>query len=126
MIDVLIIDDDPSIRFLISEFLSMENFTCETAIHGKEGLEKLNAKCFRMVLLDLDMPVMNGYEFLEQKLLHVYLKNIPVVIQSASSTVIPCLDHVVQYIKKPYDVDQLLAAVNKCLRVSTQLTAQEG
>ena len=61
---VLIIDDDADVRDLLSRMLSDAGFKFDTAKDGKEGLEKLN-KNPNLIVLDLEMPRMDGFEFLE-------------------------------------------------------------
>lgn len=58
---ILIVDDDPSIRNMLVEVLSLEGFPTETASNGREALEKLQKSAPRIVLLDLLMPEVDGW-----------------------------------------------------------------
>lgn len=59
---ILIVDDDPAIRQMLTEALSLEGYPTETATNGQEALDKLAASGPRVVLLDLLMPVVDGWE----------------------------------------------------------------
>ena len=62
MTHVLIADDDPNILMVFSAFLKSEPFTIEVAADGRAALEKVSARVPGLVIMDMDMPVMNGYE----------------------------------------------------------------
>ena len=57
---ILIVDDDPAIRKMLVEVLSLEGYPTETAVNGREALDLLARGSARVVLLDLLMPVMDG------------------------------------------------------------------
>jgi CheY-like chemotaxis protein len=59
---LLIVDDDPNILMMFSAFLKSEPFTLELAADGREAVEKVSAQVPALVIMDMDMPVMNGYE----------------------------------------------------------------
>ena len=62
---VLVVDDDPTIRLLLSKFLEMQICEAETAADGEEALEILSAGHFDVIMVDLQMPGMTGIEFAE-------------------------------------------------------------
>lgn len=64
--DVLIIDDDSGIRETLRDLLELEGFRVTTAINGLEGLQRLQQLVPCLILLDLMMPIMNGWEFLQR------------------------------------------------------------
>ena len=86
---ILIIDDDiDDQEILITAIQELdETITCVTALNGIEGLEKLEAKEVvpRLIFLDLNMPAMNGFQFLEHVMDNKELNNIPIVVFSTSS-----------------------------------------
>lgn len=117
---ILLIEDDPNLRQSVQAVLEVEGYQVVTAEHGREGLQQLERNgrpC--LILLDLMMPVMNGWEFLEtlQERLPALLP--PVVVVSAATQ----LDDVqqrfrCQVLRKPFDVDHLIAlAEQHCQRV---------
>ncbi|HLZ23113.1 MAG TPA: response regulator [Ktedonobacterales bacterium] len=58
---ILIVDDDPAIRKMLVEMLSLEGYPTETATNGREALDHLATSAPRVVLLDLLMPVVDGW-----------------------------------------------------------------
>lgn len=62
MARILIVDDDPNVVELVRELLSMQNHALDTASDGKQGLAKLQAAEFDLLIIDRNMPVMNGIE----------------------------------------------------------------
>lgn len=62
---VLIVEDDPTLRDVYHTILSTQPYQCDTAMNGKEALEKCKKQTYDLILLDLMMPVMSGIEFLE-------------------------------------------------------------
>jgi CheY-like chemotaxis protein len=114
---ILVIEDDEPIRSLIQHALELEGYTILVAGDGKEGLEllrKVHRPC--LILLDLMLPVMNGWEFLEELKRNKgdMLATIPVIITSAAGQAAVSAGQQAQgYIKKPIDLDLLLNQVAK-------------
>lgn len=79
--EILIIDDDPLVQRVIKEILEKKGYRTKTARNGAEGLEQINQQT-KLILLDLTMPVMNGFEFLEK--LYRYYKQPPKIIVISS------------------------------------------
>lgn len=65
MANILIIEDDPTLQEAYGFVLSTAGHGVEAAYNGKEGLALATSKTFDLILLDIHMPVMNGWEFLE-------------------------------------------------------------
>lgn len=81
IIKVLLVDDDQYIRELYEEVLKNAGFEVETAVDGKEGLEKITAGGYDLVLLDVMMPYMDGIGILTELQEHKPLKtNGPIVL----------------------------------------------
>lgn len=111
---ILVVEDDEEIAWTLRELLASEGFDVSRAGNGKEALDMLpQMKRPCLVLLDLMMPVMNGWEFLEVKVKDVSIAPIPVVVVTAYD------DHGVtqhgarKVIKKPIDLDMLLNVVRQ-------------
>jgi CheY-like chemotaxis protein len=85
---ILIVDDDPDIRETLSDFLQGEGYAARTAANGSEALAMLatvGKPC--LILLDLMMPTMNGYEFRAEQIRRPDLASIPVVVITAGANV---------------------------------------
>lgn len=82
---VLIVEDDGDIRSSVSELLESEGYEVATAVNGREALALLRAgaELPGVILLDLMMPELDGYQFREEQLADEKLKHIPVVLMSA-------------------------------------------
>src|SRR2546429_241684 len=80
---LLIVDDDEANRALLARRLRRQGFTVSLAENGRQALEKLRARRFDLVLLDVIMPEMGGYHVLEKMKLDAELRHIPVIMISA-------------------------------------------
>ena len=114
---ILVIEDDQPIRDAIQHALELEGYNVLAAADGQEGLEILRTAARPcLILLDLMMPIMNGWEFLEElrKDKLSMIATLPVIITSAAGR---AADSAVQqaqgYIKKPINLDLLLDMVAK-------------
>lgn len=106
---ILVVEDDPSIRQVIQMVLELEGYQVVTATNGKEGVDILR-KCARkpdVILLDLMMPVMNGWEFLAAQKNDRDLAEIPTVVLSASGTK-PAPEGATAYFEKPVEIETIL------------------
>lgn len=112
---ILIVEDSAEIRLPLQQFLEDEGYSVTVAVNGKEGLallKTMGVPC--LVLLDLMMPVMTGYEFLESKAKDNIVAQIPVAIISAAADRGQVEGMNVQaFIKKPIDLGALLKVIEK-------------
>jgi CheY-like chemotaxis protein len=107
----MIIEDDPDIRSALAQVLMAEGYEVHEAANGREGIEALQQESRPgLILLDLMMPVMNGWEFLQVRRQDAQAAAIPVVVVSAVGTPASNLA-IAQFLPKPIDLDQLLEAV---------------
>jgi CheY-like chemotaxis protein len=110
---VLVVDDDPGIRQLIEMVLQDEGFDVVTAANGKEALERINESRPALVLLDLQMPVMTGWEVLSQ----VREANIevPVVFMTAGYRAKTEAEryNADGYVAKPFDLTEIIDTVER-------------
>jgi CheY-like chemotaxis protein len=109
---VLIVDDDPDILQTLALCLSTEGYRIVMASNGQEALELLNAEQPSAILLDLMMPVMDGWQFVAE-LDARGLRRAPLLILSADRAV---QGHAVKlrangHLAKPFDLDELLGKV---------------
>jgi CheY-like chemotaxis protein len=81
---VLVLDDDPAILDMLAQALRDEGYRVATGCNGYEGLARLGAARYDLILLDLMMPGMNGWDFRSAQLRDPELSAVPVVIVTAS------------------------------------------
>ena len=106
---ILVVDDDDDIRDALVGLLRDAGHPVVEAMDGRQALELARSSLPRVILLDLMMPVMDGYEFLAERAKHDALVGIPVVVITASGTrTVPGAHSVLH---KPFNVDDLLDAV---------------
>jgi len=114
---VLVVDDDFDIRSMIAQILELEGFEVVAAHSGSEALARLREgdRMPKLILLDIMMPVMDGWEFRHQQLADPRLAAIPVVVLSGQPAV---LDKALalgaaEALKKPVPLQTLLSMVTR-------------
>ena len=116
---ILIVDDTPKNLQVLGNTLKIENYKVEFAINGFQALEWIEKKEFDLILLDVMMPEMDGYEVCEKIRANVKNKNLPIIFLTAktdSDSIVKGFEIGAQdYITKPFNTAELL------VRVSTQL-----
>lgn len=115
---ILIVEDDHDIRDAVSEFLSESGFSVQAAENGARALELLRSGFIPdLILLDLMMPVMDGFAFREEQLKEPRISGIPIVVMSADGNISQKRSRITaaDYLKKPLDIYRLLEALNKQL-----------
>lgn len=114
---VLIIEDDPSTRELVAACLKHDGIPVVTASNGKEGLERLASEEPSLILVDLDMPVMDGEQFRYAQLRDSRLSRIPTIfLTAAHSAVQRARELGVGLFLKPFDLDDLVWVVRSVIR----------
>ena len=115
---ILLVEDEPDIRFAIRTLLSRENFIIKEAKDGLEALERLKAQNFNLMILDLMMPRMSGYELLEL-LPRNYFDHMPLIILTAKGDDMDVLQGysmgATYYITKPFEGKTLKNIINYLL-----------
>lgn len=110
---VFIVDDDPDTREMLGHFLELEGYEVESAANGRDALEQLAPGTrARVILLDLMMPVMDGWQFRREQTRRSDIAHIPVIVVSAAGR-----DRIADiaadaYLSKPVDLDELLTCVH--------------
>jgi len=116
---VLVVDDEPGVRHLARILLSHDGYDVVVARNGKEALGRLTDRCPDLVVLDLHMPVMNGWQFRsEQRQLPPHLASIPVLLMTSEADADACAValEAAAVLKKPFAAHALLEAVRTTLR----------
>jgi CheY-like chemotaxis protein len=114
--DVLIVEDDYDIREVLTEVLLVQGYRAVGAAHGREALDLLRERCRpRLVLLDLMMPVMSGWQFADEKRADPSLASIPVVVVSADGDLKNKAESIGAdgWLRKPVEIDALLEVLRR-------------
>jgi CheY-like chemotaxis protein len=118
---VLVVDDDAEIRQALAELLEDEEYAVMLAANGKEALELVSTgKRPDVILLDVMMPVMDGWHFLSARLKYPELIEVPIIIISAGQEAEREAHKVgvFEVAKKPLHVDDLIQRIEECKRKS--------
>lgn len=116
---LLVVDDNRVNRILLARGLEQQGHNVDTAENGRQALEKLRMDSFDLVLLDIEMPEMNGYQVLETCLQDPELRDIPIIMTSSLDeidSVVKCVELGAEdYLNKPVNPILLRARVNASL-----------
>ena len=106
---MLVVDDDPSIRDLVAEELRYSGHSVITARNGSEALDRLHVMMPDVIVLDLMMPVMNGWAFLEHLRDPAGRQSVPIIAASAEGDLPPGYEAlgVTAFLRKPFDLNEL-------------------
>ena len=109
---VLIVEDEDDLRQMMAQLLAVEGFKAATATNGREALEYLERGDYPdVILLDLMMPVMDGWEFSRRQQSDPNLKQVPVIVLSALDATRAAGLKSVAFLEKPLDFDRMLRLV---------------
>jgi CheY-like chemotaxis protein len=115
---VLVVDDDAEIRETLMALLAQEGYAVVGAANGEEALAALRRVHPSLMLLDLMMPVMSGWEVLEELQETGELADTPIIVVSAM-----CAPGARACLRKPVDLDELLQAVGRCCREPAEVVS---
>ena len=114
---VLVVDDDADIRSCISDILAYEGYQVRTAVNGRDALGILREWHPSAIMLDLMMPIMDGWAFLDRQREDPQLADIPVIVMSASHTVeARSRQSAVEMVQKPFELDTMLSKLASLAR----------
>ncbi len=110
---ILVVDDDASILETVSSILAMEGYAVETATNGREALEKLGHTRPFLVLLDMRMPILDGWGFARE--MKARGESVPIVVMTAAQDARRWANEIgaAAYVPKPFEVPDLLDTVER-------------
>jgi len=110
---ILVVDDDPEILAMLRDFLESEGLSVRTASNGAEALETLDDFAPALILLDMRMPVLDGWAFAER--FHERALTYPIVVMTAAKSARRWAEEIgaTGYIAKPFDVNELLEIIER-------------
>jgi CheY-like chemotaxis protein len=108
---ILVVDDDPSILEAVSELLEMEGYAVATAVDGADALSSIEREPPGLILLDMRMPVLDGWGLARE--LHRRGLEVPIVVMTAARDAAGWAKEIGArgYLAKPFDISDLLDAV---------------
>ena len=117
MTPILVIDDEISIVEMLSAFLEGEGWQVTTASNGQEGLERLASARPALVVSDVMMPVLDGWELCRRMQADPRYQSIPLVLMSAVRTAPELAGcHYAALLRKPFKLDELLSTITRLLK----------
>lgn len=123
MAKILIVDDLPENVFMLQDRLENEGYEVITAYDGNSGIEKALIEFPDLILLDIMMPDINGFEVCRQLVSNPNTSSIPVILVTAKSDIEDVKEGLeagaYDYVKKPFNRTELMARVNSALKLST-------
>ncbi|WP_448380017.1 response regulator transcription factor [Gloeomargarita sp.] len=130
---ILLVDDEPGLRQAVQAYLEDSGFTVTTAANAQVAWELLQQQKPDLIVSDIMMPQVNGYEFLRQLRQDVRFQHLPVVFLTArgmtKDRIAGFRAGVDGYIPKPFDPEELVAVIENLLRKQepppTDMMAQE-
>jgi CheY-like chemotaxis protein len=110
---ILVVDDDPEILAMLRDFLEGEGLTVRTATNGAEALDALDELAPSLILLDMRMPVLDGWGFAER--FRARRLSYPIVVMTAAESASRWAEEIgaTGSIAKPFDVDELLQTIER-------------
>jgi len=116
---ILVVDDDEHIQKSLSQYLEMEDFEVEVASSGQEALERAALQAFDLVLMDIMMPEMDGFEVVEILRAQEATSRVPIILLTARGQDTDVLKGyhlgVSSYLTKPFNLDELVETIREVL-----------
>jgi DNA-binding response OmpR family regulator len=112
---ILVVEDDTPVRRLYRTALSLAGFDVRDVNDGLEALRWIDADPPDLIVLDLDLPLINGLTVHAEIAAHAETRHIPIIIATGSGGPLDHLD-VACVLRKPFIADELVATVHRCLR----------
>ncbi len=118
---LLIVEDDPNLGQVLSEYLTMKGYTTHLAQNGEEGMEVFRSEHFNMIILDIMMPKKDGFTLARE--IRILNKDVPMIFLTAKSmkedTIKGLKLGADDYITKPFSMEELLLRIKAILKRTT-------
>ncbi len=128
--DILVIDDEQVIIEAVAKICSSESYSVDSSLDANAALKKIDTNDYKLIVCDIMMPEMDGFEFLDQ--LHARKMDVPVIMTTGFSTVENAVKSLykgaIDFIPKPFTVDEILNSVfrgMKYLEIQNKIKAQK-
>jgi CheY-like chemotaxis protein len=108
---ILVVEDDVGALNALTDLLEASGYTVHKAHNGQEALVEAKGRPPGMILLDLSMPLMDGWEFIRQQRLEPRIADIPVIVITALVSAVPAGAKAL--ITKPINVNRLMSLIEK-------------
>jgi DNA-binding response OmpR family regulator len=112
---ILIVDDATDFCEALALLLAAEGYDCAVAQNGQHAIELLPQHPPDLVMIDWEMPIMNGAEFLRNKILHPELQGVPVIVVSARDVRSTAKTLGASFLLKPFALERLLPLIENLL-----------
>src|SRR5258706_1050226 len=117
---ILVVDDDPPVLQVLSRYLSREGFQTDSASNGQEALAKIHACCPDVLLLDVQMPILDGLSLCRMLRQDFRTRGLPIILLTAKLALEDRLlgfrSGADDYVLKPFDLDELKLRINGALQ----------
>ena len=112
----LVCEDDPIIRQMVATILQREKFIVDTAQDGEEGIRKIEAHRYQLLVIDLMMPKVSGYDVVKYLKDHLppSLKRIVITTASTSALTNPFPEEICKVLAKPFEMDEFITYARDC------------
>lgn len=115
--DILVVDDEPGIRLLLTDVFNSEGYDVVTAKTGVEALKKINEKPFDLIILDCQLPILNGLEVAQQ--LENNQQTIPIIMMSGLPELLTndllTYDAIKKVVPKPFNIKDMIYFVKSAI-----------
>jgi CheY-like chemotaxis protein len=116
MKSVLIVEDEPAVRGLLSLILEGEHYKVRTAEDGQEALDQVEAARPDAILLDLNLPRVNGWQVIDSLDRNHDAERVPIIAVTAGAKKVTVGQHGIKaFLSKPFDLDTLLVVLDQVL-----------
>jgi DNA-binding response OmpR family regulator len=119
---VLVADDDPSILLLVTRILTRAQYRVDTAVNGRDALEKLAETHYDVVVLDLMMPEVSGLQVINEVAARPRAPRFIVIMSAGSPSLLEqaSAPNVFATLRKPFEIEELVAAVDACVTITRE------